>query len=38
MLNYAINHQLPGADYSMCICTCGHEEKLEKKMTIITIR
>lgn len=31
MLNYAIHHQLPGADYSMCICTCGHEEKLEKK-------
>lgn len=31
MLNYAIHHELPGANYSMCICTCGHEEKIEKK-------
>ena len=30
MLNYAIHHELPGANHSMCICTCGHEEKIEK--------
>lgn len=31
MLNHGIHHQLPGANYTMYICTCGHEEKIKKE-------
>ena len=34
MINYAIYHYLPGANHSMCICTCGYEEKIKTNISI----
>jgi len=31
MLNHAVYHYLPGAEHTMCICTCGHQEKIKKE-------